>query len=126
MSTQQKPYKPFVVKSTMGRDVTIAVIAGVALLGFVLWGIFHMSQDVGGHSLLTGKITGRHFEPQKEEQMTVGRGGLDEKDLDGIYTMDVRTPDGRTYTVYVEKPIYESHQVGDELSFLPPATTQSN
>ncbi len=52
--------------------------------------------------------------------MTVGRGGLDEKNIDGIYTMQVRTPDGHTYTVYVEKPIYQAHNPGDELMFLPP------
>ena len=119
MPTQQ-PGKPFVVKSTTARDVTIAVAAGVALLGFVIWGILHMSQDVTGHAMLTGKIVSKHFEPQPEEQLTIGKGGLDEKELDGIYTMQVRTGDGETYKVFVEKPVYESHQTGDELSFLPP------
>ena len=114
------PHKPFVVKSTTARDVTIAVAAGFLLLGFVLWGIMHMSQDVTGHSLMTGKIVAKHFKPQPEEQLSVGKGGLDEKNLDGVYTMDVRTPDGKTYTVFVEKPVYDSHQTGDDLSFLPP------
>ena len=112
--------KPFVVKSTRTRDVTIAVVAGIALLAFVVWGILHMSQDVTGHSLLTGKIVSKHFEPQPEEQLSLGKGGLDEKNLDGIYTMEVRTPDGQTYKVFVEKPVYESHKVGDDLTFLPP------
>jgi len=119
MATGQ-PRKPFVVKSTTARDVTVGVVAGIGLLAFVLWGILHMSQGVTGHSLLTGKIVAKHFEPRPEEQLSVGREGLQEKDLDGIYTMEVRTPDGHTYTVFVEKPVYESHQTGDELSFLPP------
>ena len=93
---------------------------GQARKPFVVWGILHMSQDVGGHPLLTGKIVSKHFEPQQEEQLTLGKGGLDEKNLDGIYTMEVRTPDGQTYKVFVEKPVYESRQPGDELSFLPP------
>jgi len=114
------PRKPFVVKSTTARDVTIAVAVGVALLAFIFWGIAHMSQEVGGHSILTGTILARHFRPQQEEQLTIGQGGLDEKNIDGIYTMDVKTPDGHTYTVFVEKPVYESHKVGDELSFLRP------
>ncbi len=63
--------KPFVVKSTTARDVTIAVLAGVALLAFVLWAIVHMSQEVTGHSLLTGRIVARHFEPRPEEQLSV-------------------------------------------------------
>jgi hypothetical protein len=112
--------KPFVVKSTAARDVTIAVAAGVLLLGFVLWGILHMSQDVTGHSLLTGNIVAKHFSPRPEEQLTIGQGGLAQKNVDGIYTMDVRTPNGQTYTVFVEKPVYDSHQPGDSLSFLPP------
>ena len=120
MSANTPPRKPFVVKSTTARDVTIAVIAGSVLLAFVLFGIMHMSQDVAGHALLTGKIVSKHFEPRREEQLTLGKGGLDEKNLDGVYTMDVRTPDGRTYTVFVEKPVYESHQTGGDLTFLPP------
>jgi len=120
----QPPHKPFVVKSTTARDVAIAVLVGIALLAFVFWGILHMSQDVSGHPLLTGKILAKHFQPQQEEQLTIGKGGLDERNLDGIYTVDVRTADGRTYTVYVDKSVYESHNAGDELSFLPPPTRQ--
>ena len=121
----QAPYKPFVVKSTSAREVAIAVAAGLALLAFVLWGILFMAHDVSGHSLLTGTILSKHFEPQPEEdQVTVGKGGLDEKKIDGIYTMEVRTPDGQTYKVFVEKPVYQSRKVGDELSFLPPPSRQ--
>jgi len=121
----QAPYKPFVVKSTSAREVAIAVAAGLALLAFVLWGILFMAHDVSGHSLLTGTIVSKHFEPQPEEdQVTVGKGGLDEKKIDGIYTMEVRTPDGQTYKVFVEKPVYQSRKVGDELSFLPPPSRQ--
>jgi len=118
--SQPQPRKPFVVKSTTGRDVAIAVVGGGVLLALVLWGILHMNQDVTGHSLLNGTIVAKHFQPQPEEQLTLGKGGLDQKNIDGIYTMDVRTPDGQTHTVFVEKPVYDSHQPGDDLSFLPP------
>src|SRR5580700_4889634 len=112
--------KPLVVKTTSVRVVVLAVLAGVALLALVLWAIMGMSEDVSNHSLLTGKVLWKHFQPQPEEQLTVGPGGLDEKNIDGTYTMGVRTPDGQTYTVFVEKPDYESHKIGDDLSFLPP------
>ena len=121
----QQSGKPFILPRTSAREVIIAVAAGLALLGFVIWGILLMSHDVSGHSLLKGTIISRHFEPQPpEEQLTVGKGGLDERNIDGIYTMEVRTPDGRTYKVFVEKPIYQSHNTGDELSFLPPPARQ--
>ena len=120
-----QPHKPFVVKSTTTRDVIIAVAVGLALLAFVIWGILQMSHDTSNHSLLTGTIVSKHFQPQPpEEQLTVGKGGLDERNIDGIYTMEVRTPDGHTYTVYVEKPTYEDRKPGDELMFLPPPPRQ--
>jgi hypothetical protein len=116
-----RPRKPpLVVKSTTGCDIALAVSIGLALLAFVIWGIFRMSQDVTGNSLLSGQIIAKHFQPQQEEQLTFGKGGLDERDIDGIYTMDIRTSDGHLYKVFVEKPIYQSHQVGDQLNFLPP------
>jgi hypothetical protein len=116
-----RPRKPpLVVKSTTGRDIALAVSIGLALLAFVIWGIFRMSQDVTSNSLLAGQIIAKHFQPQQEEQVTIGKGGLDERDIDGVYTMDVRTSDGHLYKVFVEKPIYQSHQVGDQLNFLPP------
>ncbi|HEX4084637.1 MAG TPA: hypothetical protein VHY22_07000 [Chthoniobacteraceae bacterium] len=114
------PSKPFVVKSTMGRDVTIGVIAGLALLGAVVWGIMGMGQGVTGHSVLAGKIVSKQFQPQQEEQLTVGRGGLDERNVDGTYTMVVRTPDGHDYTVFVDKAAYQAHKDGDSFTFLPP------
>jgi hypothetical protein len=116
-----RPRKPpLVVKTTTGRDIALAVSIGLALLAFVIWGIFRMSQDVTSNSLLAGQIIAKHFQPQQEEQVTIGKGGLDERDIDGVYTMDVRTSDGHLYKVFVEKPIYQSHQVGDQLNFLPP------
>jgi hypothetical protein len=100
--------------------VTIGIIAGVVLLAFVAWAILHMSEGVVGRGPLTGKIMARHFQPQPEEQLTVGRGGLDQKQIDGVYTMDVQTPDGHNYTVFVDKSVYDSHQPGDSITFLPP------
>jgi hypothetical protein len=111
---------PLVVKGTSMRDVVVAAVIGLALLAFVGWGILRMSHDVMPAPLLTGKILAKNFTPQPEEQMTVGKGGLDERDVDGIYTMEVKTADGHVCTVYAEKPIYEGHKVGDELTFLPP------
>ncbi len=115
---------PFVVKSTSGRDVAIAVAVGVALLAVVLWAILDMGHQVAGSAMLQGTILSKHFQPQPEEQLTVGQGNLSEKNVDGVYTMQVRTPDGHVYTVYVEKPDFESHQVGDTLNFLPPPSRQ--
>lgn len=123
MAEPPRPRKPFVVK-TRRRDIAAAVLVGLAVLALILWAMVRMARDTSDHALLTGTVLSKHFEPQKEEQLTVGPGGLDRRDIDGIYTMAVRTPDGHLYTVYVEKRVYDSHNPGDELAFLPPPRTQ--
>jgi hypothetical protein len=122
MSTQSQPKrKPFVVKSDTRREWIIGIGVGIALLALLIWGVLAMSKDASNDSLLTGTITAKHFEPKPpEEQITVGSGGLDRRDVDGIYTVEVRTRDGKTYTVYLEKALYEGRKVGDDLTFLRP------
>ncbi len=111
---------PVVVKSTTARDIAIAVIAAVFVLGFLIYGIISMSSHVTGKRI-TGKITAKHFTPQPEEQVTIGKGGLRERNLDGEYTFEVYSDtDRKTYTVWVDKTDYDSHQIGDSFNFLPP------
>ena len=74
--------------------------------------------------MLTGQIIGKHFKPQPEEQVTIGQGGLQQRKIDGQYTFEVLVPGDKAYTVWVEKPVFEAHKVGDRLQFLPPPTRQ--
>lgn len=113
--------RPVVVPTTMRRDVIIGVLAGMILLGGIAFALFSMGNRVAGTDL-TGVIVEKHFQPQEEQQITVGRAGMHEKQLDGQYTFAVRVaPDGKTYTVWVDKAVYESRNVGDEFRFPRPA-----
>ena len=70
--------------------------------------------------MLTGQIVGKHFKPHAEEQLSIGQAGLQQREIDGDYTLQVLVPGDKAYTVWVEKPVFEAHKVGDQLSFLPP------
>lgn len=112
-------------KNTTARDVTLGVLAAALVLGFLFLAFSSMSSKVGGHGL-TGTIAAKHFTPQPEEQVTIGTGGLRERKLDGAYTFEVYVaPESKNYTVWVEKTVYEAHQIGDPFYFLLPPTVPS-
>lgn len=110
-------------RHTTARDVTIGVLAAVLVLGFLFYAISNMSTKVTGHGL-TGAIVAKNFVPQPEEQVTLGTGGLHERKLDGTYTFEIHVPpETKNYTVWVDKSVYDAHQIGDQFYFLLPPTT---
>jgi hypothetical protein len=115
--------QPIVIKANRTRDILIAVAAGAIVLGFVVYGILHMSSRVASGDLV-GTITAKHFKPQEEEQITLGAGGLRERKIDGQYTLEVQVPpDNRIYTVWVDRTVFDSRKVGDQFRFPRPAPT---
>ena len=76
--------------------------------------------------MLNGKITAKHFQPQPEEQVTIGSGGLSSRKLDGSYTLEVYAElrEKKLYTVWVDKTLYDEKKVGEEFSFLRPPSEQ--
>jgi outer membrane lipoprotein SlyB len=112
---------PLVVKSGK-RDLVIGLIAGALILGFLLWGIGSMSGRVAD-KWITGTITAKHFTPQTEQQITIGKGGMDERKIDGEYTFEI-IADGKNYTVWVDKSVYDSRKVGESFRFLRPPPAQ--
>lgn len=102
------------------RDAALAVAAAVLVLGFLGYAIVSMSgkvTDIGP----TGKIVAKNFTPQPEEQVTIGRGGLNERKIDGAYTFEVYVDsEKKSYTVWVDKTVYEAKQVGENFHFLRP------
>lgn len=113
--------KPAAPRSTARRDLLLGILAGALALGFLAWGIASMSRDVSG-GWIEGVIVAKHFTPQPEEQVTVGKGGLRERTLDGEYTLEVRVgvENGKTYTVWVDKRDFEARKVGDPFRFPRP------
>ncbi len=115
----------FVVPSTTKRDAFIAVIAGLFILAFVVFGIIQMGKPARGNQL-TGVIVGKEFTPQKERQITFsGRQLKSAREIDGEYVFKVRVAkENRVYDVPVAKDEYQAKKEGDTMSFLRPESEQ--
>lgn len=109
-------------KRSNSRDAVIAVTAGIAVAGFMAFAFLNTSKQVTGR-MLTGEILAKHFSPQPETQITIGKQGVSKKRLAGDHTLEVKTGD-RTYTVFVEREIYDAKSVGDSIRFLPPPSAE--
>lgn len=119
-----------VVPQTTAREALIAAVAGLLALAFLMYGIVHFARlsHQAKTNTLTGLIIDRQFSPTPpEQQITIGRGGLQAKQNDGEYLLRVRVDSeaGRIFEVPVEKSVYDTKKVGDPLTFLrPPSERQ--
>ncbi len=111
-------------KGDLKRNLLI-ILGAVGIGGtFLGLGILTMSNNAPGN-MLNGKITAKHFQPQPEEQLTVGSDGLSSRKLDGSYTLEVYADsEKKSYTVWVDKTLYDEKKVGEEFSFLRPPSEQ--
>lgn len=116
---------PVVVATTGKREAVIALVLGLIILAVLGYGVMHMAAPVEGNKL-TGVVLEKTFTPQKEQQVSfTGRKIEGTKEVDGEYVLKVRVnSQNRTYEVPVEKPLYESKQVGDSITFLRPSSEQ--
>lgn len=112
---------PVVVKSSK-KEAILGVLGGLLLLGAIIYGFVHTSEGVVGQGL-TGKITAKHFEPQAPEtQITIGKGGVKQRQIDGEYRFEVFVEaENKYYTVWVDKTVYEAQKEGDLFYFMRPA-----
>jgi len=117
--------EPVVVPGTGKREAVIAIVLGLIILAFLGYGVMHMASPVQGNKL-TGVVLEKTFTPQKEQQVSFsGRKIEGTKEVDGEYVLKVRVDSqNRTYEVPVEKPLYESKQVGDSITFMRPPSEQ--
>lgn len=117
-----------VVPSTTRREMLIAVASGVAVLGFVGYGIFVMSgwQRKASTNTLTGKIVAKRFNPAPEDQISFSRKkGLKSEHIAGEYILDIRvSEEDRTFEVPVDANTYEAVRMGSSFTFLRPRSEQ--
>jgi hypothetical protein len=115
----EKPHRPLVVPRFTKKEIALGVAAGAALFALIAWGVVALSRQLP--TQLTGRIVSKTFVPQPETQITIGKAGLHERRVEGDYIFEVRVErDNRTYSVWVDKPTYDSRNVGDEFSFPRP------
>ena len=117
-----------VVPSTTRREALVAVAAGVAILGFVGYGIFTMGgmQNKATTNTLTGTIKAKHFTPAPEDVITFNRkAGMRKEHIAGEYVLDVYVKsENRTFEVPVDANSYEAVRIGGSFSFLRPRSEQ--
>lgn len=120
------PPRP-VLPNTTKRDALIAIVAGLAVLGLVVFGVMEMAKPGRANpNLVTGVVVGKEFTPQKERQITFsGRNLKSARVIEGEYVLKVRVAkENRVYDVPVEKADYESKKEGDAMTFLRPESEQ--
>lgn len=107
---------PYIVPSTARRDVFMGLAVGLAIMVVIVFGVIKMAGGVAG-STLNGKIVGRNFTPYEEQQVTLGKGGVHQRDGDYVLECEAK---GRLYLVPVDKKTYQATQVGGYYLFPRP------
>lgn len=106
------------------REIIIAVIIAVAVIGFLAFAIVHMGSGKSGN-LISGVVTGRSSTGDRETLLDVSTKGVKSKTADTGYTLKVFVKEkNRTYDVIVERDVWEKKKDGDTLEFLRPPSEQ--
>ena len=127
MSTPERHAKVPVAGSSR-RDVVVAIVCGIGVLAFVVYGIMSMGskQREASRVTLTGKIVEKSFKPAPEEQISFGKKGLKTEHVAGEFLLRVHVDqENRTFDVPVVQSTYESVRVGDTFTFGRPPSERA-
>ena len=116
-----------VAPNTSKRDTIIAVVAGLLVLALIVLGMSMLNKSTAlqQSNQLTGEIVAKNDAGQVEKEISFGRKGLKAKEVDSGFSFDIRVEkENRTYTVPVNRELFESKKVGDEQSFIRPPSEQ--
>jgi len=105
-------------------ELLIAIALAALLFGFLLFAFLNMGRKTAKGSR-HGIVTEKLFTPQKEQQVTIGAGGVRAQEVDGEYRLTVRVGDGeaaKDYHIWVDPRVYAQHKVGDKYFFVEPPT----
>jgi hypothetical protein len=116
-----------VIPDTTLRETLIAVICGVLILAFLVYGVMTMGarQQKASGNTLSGEVVGKKFIPAPEEQITFGSKGIKAQQIAGEYLLEVRVKgEERVFEVPVDPATYETARQGDTQTFLRPKSEQ--
>ncbi|HET6410017.1 MAG TPA: hypothetical protein VFG14_19155 [Chthoniobacteraceae bacterium] len=117
-----------VVPATTRREMLVAVGAGLAVLGFVGYGIAVMGgwQRKASTNTLTGKVVAKKFTPAPEDQISFSRKqGLKSEHIAGEHVLEVEvSEENRKFEVPVDGNTYEAIRVGSSFTFIRPPSEQ--
>lgn len=109
-----------IIKNRFRQDLIIGLVAGAAVLGFVLFAILSFNREVGGLGK-PGVIIEKLFIPQAETQITIGKVGVEKEEIAGKYILRVKLDiNGEIYNVYVDPRTYAKYTVGQSYMVLKP------
>jgi len=121
MDSTQKVFKPKLPASV----IATAVLLGIALLIFVIFGTRQMYKPIN-QAILRGTVTNKEFVPakQREEQVIIGRdGNFLARTVEGEFILTVEVPrDGvkTEYKVYMpDRAEFDKVNVGDPFDVGP-------
>ena len=106
---------------TPPKVIAAAAVVGFIVVGVIVWGLLQMNQPVLD-ARMRGVIVEKRFEPfeQREQRITVGRGGFRQTISDGQYLIFVEVPQrgAEPRLIQVSMPDKESFDrwnVGDQM-----------
>ena len=129
MSAPTPPLPRVVVPDTALHETIIAIVCGVLVLAFIVYGVMTMGakQQPASANMLSGKIVGKKFTPGPEEEISFGSKGMHAKETAGEYLLQVRVEsEQRTFDVPVDARTYEAVRIGDRETFLRPSSEQQH
>ena len=113
MKTENSHPSRTIVRAISKKEITLAVIGALLVLGCIFYGMAKMGNGAMKSSI-TGTVVAKKFVPQAETQLTIGNGGVQRNDLAGKYFLSVRVEGtGEIYSVLLSEGDYERVQVGD-------------
>ena len=128
MNEPVPPPPRLVVPSTTFREIMIAVVCGVLVLGFVVYGVMTMGakQQPASANTVSGKVISKKFIPgPKEQELSFGSKGVHTRSSAGEYLLEVRVEsEQRTFEVPVDANTYEAARIGGTQTFLRPRSEQ--
>jgi hypothetical protein len=119
--------KPTPVPSSSRRDFIVALLCGLAVLSFLVYGISVVGarQQKASTNTLTGRVVEKKFTPGPEEQVSFGRSGVRSEQIAGEYTLRVHVAlEDRTFEIPVDANTFEAVRIGSNFSFVRPRSEQ--
>ena len=115
-----------VIQDHPARDAAITIVAVIALLALLFFGVMQLREKPKGNAL-RGEIIEKIFTPMKEEVVEFsGRRMKSNRQSDGEYAFKIRVDSegGRVFEVPVPKSVYVSKDKGDAMTFIRPQSEQ--
>ena len=115
--------KPVVVSGGLNRrDILLAIVILVGILGFVVAAIYSTG-TANNPNMLTGEIREKYKTGEQVRDLVVSKSGVTDKIVNsGCYLKVYVASVDKTYNVMLAESEWETKKVGDKVEFLRPAS----